>query len=153
MQVCAGFFPSQMAHRSLCFRTEALPLLHPQEISWEFEDSWQNRVVNLLWEGPVPSQKSHLTDTSGHHSLPKIVTGVLIQWEVQLRPHSSPLPSLNLGHQDPTGLAWDHCHLKCQGPTFAAAWRSRGLQPRLTTTLYNNHQAFPLMGFRPLQWE
>lgn len=52
----------------------------------------------VLWEGPDPSQRCHLTDTSGHHWPPKIVTGALRHSEVQPRPHSSALLSASLGH-------------------------------------------------------
>lgn len=92
-----------MTPKCLCSGLRSFSQLHPKD-KLGICGQLTGQSCQGLWEAPGPSLRCHLTDTSEHHMLPKIVTGALVYSEVHSRPHSSSLLSSRLGHWDPLAM-------------------------------------------------
>lgn len=112
MRVLPAFLPK--GHNSLPAVGWRRFLTPPLEISWVFKEELAAQSCQPLCEKEQAPLRSHLTDTSGHHSPPKIVAGVLIQPDVWLEVTFQPRPSPELGHQVHSGPCLAHCHPKYQ---------------------------------------
>lgn len=129
-----------MTPKCLCSGLRSFSQLHPKD-KLGICGQLTGQSCQGLWEAPGPSLRCHLTDTSEHHMLPKIVTGALMYSEVHSRPHSSSLLSSRPGHWDPLampGLA------AVPMPRLRSGW---DLYPVHQDRHQQGHHGFLLMGF------